>query len=102
MIALEYCMFEETLKELRKADSETSYNLSIKLLAEGRCWIPQQRFSNFQSLEGRKQWHPNMVFLWGQELRNTGLQICEIVRGMEGIWFCGFTTSCYIKNLFGF
>lgn len=37
MIALECCMFVETLKELRKADSETSYNLSIKLLADGRC-----------------------------------------------------------------
>lgn len=102
MIALEYCMFVETLKEIWKADSETSYNLSMKLLAEGRCSIPQQRFNNFQSLEGRKQWHPNMVFLWGPEMRNTGLQLYEIVHGMEGIWFCRFTTYYYIKNLFRF
>lgn len=74
-------MFTETLKELQKADSKTSYNLSIKILAEGRCQTPLQRLNNFQSLEGRKQWHPNMVFLWGPDLRSTGLQLVRLCMG---------------------
>lgn len=100
MIALEYCMFKETLKELRKADGETSYNLSMKL-AKGRCWIPQQRFNNLQSLEGRKQWHPHMVFLWGPELRNTGLQLCEIVHGMV-YGFVDLQLTTILKIYLGF
>lgn len=88
MIALECCMFVETLKELRKADSETSYNLSIKLLADGRCWFPQNRGSaTFNLWKAENNDTPTWCFCGAQ---NWETQVYRFVRLCVGWKVYGF------------
>lgn len=42
-----------------------------------------------------------MVFLWGPELRNTGLQLCEIVHGMV-YGFVDLQLTTILKIYLGF